>query len=68
MDEEFKANVRRSLNLVNAKISFLKEGVEGLGDAFKDLDQDLTEYMDYTTNELTNHRKRLDAIEKHLNL
>jgi len=36
MDGEFKTNV--SLSLVNDKISFLKESVEGLGDAFKELD------------------------------
>ncbi len=36
--EEFQKKIKKSLNHMEAKISFLHEGVKGLSEAFKDFE------------------------------
>ena len=63
---EFERKIKRSLNAMDAKISFLHEGVKGLNQAFKEFQEDITEFMAFTTENYTDHEKRLKAIEKRL--
>ena len=44
MNEELK-KLRRSVNAAEAKIVFLREGVDGLGGAFKDISNDLDAFI-----------------------
>ena len=44
MSEELK-QLRRSVNVAEAKIAFLKEGVDGLAEAFKDISHDLDSFI-----------------------
>ena len=63
---EFEGKIKRSLNAMDAKISFLHEGVKGLGQAFKEFQEDITEFMAFTAENYTDHEKCLTALEKRI--
>ncbi len=65
--EEFQRKINRSLNQMEAKISYLHDGVKGLADAFKDFEQDITEFMAFTAESYADHEKRISDLEKKLN-
>ena len=52
---EFERKIKRSLNAMDAKISFLHEGVKGLNQAFKEFKEDITEFMAFTAENYTDH-------------
>jgi len=41
---EFQTKVNRSLNAMEAKISFLNDGVKGLSDGFKEFKEDISDF------------------------
>ncbi len=57
--QDFERKIKRSLNTMEAKISFLHDGVKGLGEAFKDFQEEITEFMSFTANNYANHEKRI---------
>jgi len=63
MKEEIK-NLNKSVNLVNAKLSFMHEQFGELKSLFEDVVQD----VDALTDVVADHEERLVKIEKHLNL
>ncbi|MEQ8358209.1 MAG: hypothetical protein RH860_01895 [Cytophagales bacterium] len=64
--EEFEKKVSRSLNSMDAKISFLNEGIKGLSDSFKIFREDMGDYMAFTSDQFSDHEKRIKEIEKKL--
>ena len=49
---------------MEAKISYLHEGVKGLQDSFRDFHEDITDFMAFTAEKYADHEKRLTALEK----
>lgn len=64
--EEFQNKINRSLNQMDGKISFLNEGVKGLGEAFKEFEADIAEFMAFSAENYANHEKRIKVLEKKL--
>ncbi len=62
--EEFQKKINKSLNHMEAKISYLHEGVKGLGEAFKDFESDITEFMAFSEENYSDHEERIKALEK----
>ena len=63
MNEEIK-KLKRSVNLVDAKLSFMHEQFGELKTLFKDVVAD----VDALADVVGNHEERLAKIEKHLNI
>lgn len=66
--QDFEKRVNRSLNHMEAKLSYLRDGVKGLNDAFQEFREEMGEYMVYTAEKYSEHEKRIKRIEKELNL
>lgn len=64
--EEFQKKINKSLTQMDAKISFLNEGVKGLGEAFKEFETDFTEFMAFSTESYADHEKRIKKLEQKL--
>lgn len=62
--EEFQKKVNKSFSHIEAKISFLHEGVKGLSEAFKDFESDITDFMAFSAENYADHEKRIKALEK----
>jgi hypothetical protein len=65
MDQEMKnkiAQIDRRFTTVEAKISFLKEGVDELGNAFKDLNEDFNSFIDLYVQQQDKVNERLNRI------
>ena len=45
--EEFRTKIERSLNQMEAKISFLHDGVKGLKDSHKEFQEKMTDFMSF---------------------
>ena len=70
MDQEMKnkiAQINRRFNTVEAKISFLKEGLDELGNVFKDLNEDFNGFIDLYVQQQDKVDERLSRI-KHIGL
>ncbi|ADR23247.1 hypothetical protein MATR_29040 [Marivirga tractuosa] len=62
--EEFQKKRNKRLNQVDTKISFLNEGVKGLGAAFKEFEADIIEYMAFSAENYANHERRIKKLEQ----
>jgi DNA helicase IV len=62
--EDFERKINRSLNTMEAKISYLHEGMRGLQDSFKEFHEDITEYMAFSAEKYADPEKRLSALER----
>jgi hypothetical protein len=60
--EEFQRKINRSLTQMDAKISFLNDGVKGLGEAFKEFEADITEFMAFSAENYADHEKRIKKL------
>jgi len=61
-------NLRKSINVANAKISYLSDGFKDLKESFESITQDLDLFIEvYETNQ-SDVEKRLSKLEKHLGL
>ena len=67
MNEELK-KLRRSVNVAEAKIAFLKEGIDGLSQAFKDISTDLDAFIDIYNTTQQKNEERFTRLEKHVGL
>lgn len=45
--EEFRKKIERSLNQMEAKISFLHDGVKGLKESHKEFQGEMTDFMSF---------------------
>ncbi len=64
--EDYKKKINKSLNMMEAKIEYLHEGVKGLGNAFKDFQHKITDFMAFTAEHYADHEKRISELEKKL--
>lgn len=64
--QDFERKIKRSLNTMEAKISFLHDGIKGLSEAFKDFHQKITEFMSFTADNYADHEKRISSMERRL--
>ncbi len=64
--EKHQSKVTKSLNQMKAEISFLNECVKGLGEAFKEFEAEITEFMAFPAENYVDHEKRIKALEKKL--
>ena len=67
MEEEIK-KLKRSINTVNAKVGFLREGVVDLEKSVKELTTDLDAFIEVFVQYREDVNKRFDRIEKHVGL
>ncbi len=63
MENEIK-KLKRSINLVSAKLSFIHEQFGELKTLFEDVEAD----VDVLTEMVGSHEERISKIEKHLNM
>ena len=61
---EHKKRVDKKLYKIDAKISHLNEGVQGLASAFKDFQEEMTDFMSFTAESFSDHEKRIRNLEK----
>ena len=60
--------LRKSINVANAKISYLSDGFKDLKESFNSITHDLDLFIEvYETNQ-SDVEKRLSKLEKHLGL
>lgn len=50
---------------MEAKISYLQEGVKGLSDSFVEFREDITDYMAFSAKKYADHESRIAKLEKH---
>lgn len=67
MEEEIK-KLKQSINTVNAKVSFLREGVIDMEKSVKELTTDLDAFIEVFVQYRENVDKRFERIEKHVGL
>ena len=67
MNEELN-KLRRSVNAAEAKIAFLKEGVDGLGEAFKNISNDRDAFITIYDETQQRNEQRFERSEKHVGL
>jgi hypothetical protein len=61
---EFEKKIKKSPNTMDAKTNFLLDGITGLKEAFKDFNEEITDFMAFTPENYADHEKRITAIEK----
>lgn len=61
--EEFEKRLKKSLNVMEAKISYLNDGVKGLAEAFKEFQNEINDFMAFTAENYTDHEKRISDLE-----
>lgn len=67
MNDEIK-KLRQSINTVNAKVSFLREGVVDLEKSVKELTSDLDAFIEVFVQYKEQVDQRFERIEKHVGL
>lgn len=67
MNEELK-KLKRSVNVAEARIAFSKEGVDGPGEAFKDISADLDDFITVYSETQQRNEERFERTEKHIGL
>lgn len=64
---DFEKRIKKSLNMMEAKISYLNDGVKGLSEAFKDFENEISDFMAFTAENYADHEKRISDLEKKVN-
>ena len=64
--EKYQTRINKSLNSMEAKISFLHDGVKGLSIAFKDFQHEITDFMAFTAEHYSDHEQRIKTLEKRI--
>ena len=62
--EDFKKRIDKKLNVVDAKMSYMNEGLKGMAKAFKEFKVEIDEFIDFTAENYNNHEKRISKLEK----
>ena len=62
--QEFKQRIDRKLNVMDAKISYMKEGLNGLHEAQEDFKDEFDLFIDFTSENHSNHEERIAALER----
>lgn len=64
--EEYKKRVDLKLTEIDAIMSFLNKGVQGLSAAFKEFREEMKDFMSFSAYSFSAHEKRLRDIERKL--
>jgi len=62
--QEFKTRINRKLNVMDAKISYMHDGLKGLHEALGDFKEELDLFIDFASENYSDHEKRIKALEK----
>jgi len=62
--QEFKTRIDRKINAMKAKISYMHEGLKGLNDAMGDFKNEFDLFIDFTSENYSDHEKRIAALER----
>ena len=62
--KEFKNRIDRKLSAMDAKISYMHDGLKGLHEALGDFKEEFDLFIDFTSENYSNHEKRIAALEK----
>jgi hypothetical protein len=62
--EHFQRRINRSINAMEAKISYLHQGVNGLSEALRDFQTEISDFMMFTAENYADHEKRISNLEK----
>lgn len=62
--QEFKTRIDRKLNVMDAKLSYMKDGLEGFQEALEDFKNEFHLFIDFTTENMSDHEKRITALER----
>ena len=62
--QEFKKRIGRKINVMEAKISYLHEGLKGLNVALGDFKEEFDLFIDFTSEPYSDHEKRIAALER----
>lgn len=71
MEEDTKAQLKKiqqQFSVVNAKISYLQEGVGGLKTSLEQMGQDFNLFIDLYSRDMEKIQERFERIEKHVGL
>jgi len=61
---EFRKKIERSLNQIDAKISFMNDGIKGLSTSHNQFKEEMTDFMSFVADGLSDHEHRIEKIEK----
>ncbi|MEM6738250.1 MAG: hypothetical protein AAF620_19495 [Bacteroidota bacterium] len=61
---KFKQNIDRKLNVMDAKLSYMREGLDGFHEALNDFREEFHLFIDYTSENISDHEQRIIALEK----
>ncbi len=61
---EFKIRIDRKINAMDAKIVYMHEGLKGLHEALGDFKDEFDMFIDFASENYSNHEKRIRALEK----
>ncbi len=62
--QEFKTRINRKLNVMDAKISYMHDGLKGLHEALGDFKEEFDLFIDFASENYSDHEKRIAALEK----
>ena len=62
--EHFQRRINRSINAMEAKISYLHQGVNGLSEALRDFQTQISDFIMFTAENYADHEKRISNLEK----
>jgi hypothetical protein len=66
--EEFEHRIKRALNNMDAKISYLHDATGQLKNSFGEFQEEMYEFMHFVGNQVSDHEQRLIRIEKHMGI
>jgi len=64
--QEFKNKIDRKIDAMKAKISYVNEGLKGLHEALGDFKDEFDLFIDFASENHSDHEKRISALERKL--
>ncbi|MEM9327315.1 MAG: hypothetical protein AAGA85_16735 [Bacteroidota bacterium] len=61
---EFRGKIEKSLNDMEAKLSFMNDGIKGLAHSHKNFQEEMSDFMSFMAESLSDHEQRIIALEK----
>lgn len=62
--KDFKDSIRKKINVVEAKLEFLREGQAQLADAFHEFAEEIDEYVEHQADKNEEFDRRIRALER----
>ncbi len=61
--KDFSQSIKKKLNVVEAKLEYIRQGHKQLSEAFHDFATEVDDYIDYQTNKNQDFDSRLKQLE-----